>query len=77
MSARPEGEVVRVPRSGTERTPRSFPIMGSLGRLFGGGAAARANWSVDLRRSEMERLSKTVRMVASVPPLGPELLWCC
>lgn len=77
MSARPDGEVVRVPRSGTERTPKSFPRRGSPGRFFGGVEAASENGLVDLMRSEMERLSKVLRMVARVPPLAPELLRCC
>ena len=74
MSAIPLGEVVSVPRSRTERTPRIVSRIVCLGMSFGGGAAARENGSAALIISENERLSMVVTMVESVPPLAPELL---
>jgi hypothetical protein len=74
MSAIADGDVVRVPKSRTDLTPRILSRIGSRGIFLGGAEAAKTKGSVDLRRSEKERESKIVSMVFSVPPLGPELL---
>jgi hypothetical protein len=74
MSAIPDGDVVRVPKSRTDLTPRILSTSGSLGTFLGGAEAAKAKGSVDLRMSDKERESKIVRIVFRVPPLGPELL---
>lgn len=74
MSAIADGDVVRVPKSRTDLTPRILSTSGSLGTFLGDAEAAKAKGSVDLRMSEKERESKIVSTVFSVPPLGPELL---
>jgi hypothetical protein len=74
ISAIADGDVVRVPKSLTDLTPRILSRNGSLGTFFGGAEAAKAKGSVDLRMSEKESESKIVSTVFRVPPLGPELL---
>lgn len=73
-SATADGDVVRVPRSETERTPRIISARDGLGITFGGGEAASAKGCVHSIRSRRRTVSKVVRIVESVPPLGPELL---
>jgi hypothetical protein len=73
ISAIADGDVVRVPKSLTDLTPRILSRNGSLGTFFGGAEAAKAKGSVDLRMSEKESESKIVSTVFRVPPLGPEL----
>lgn len=75
VSAMPDGDVVRVPRSETEVTPDTSSDNERLGVCFGGSEAASAKGSADLMRSVMLVVSRVVRIVARVPPLGPELLW--
>lgn len=64
-----------MPRSRTERTPRSFSCREVLGVSFGGVDAAKAKGLEALARSDRDMVSNVVRMVDSVPPLAPELLF--
>jgi hypothetical protein len=72
MSAMPLGEVVRVPRSGTERRPKSLVMIESLGTCLSGPEPVSEKGPVDLRSSEIGSQSKMLRMVSRVPPLAPE-----
>lgn len=72
MSQIPDGEVVTVPRSRIERTPKIFSRIESRGMFFGGGDAANEKGVIDLDSSDIEKPSKMVRIVFMVPPLGPE-----
>jgi hypothetical protein len=72
MSASPLGEVVTAPRSLIERTPKSFWRMESLGISLGGAEAARENGLADLSSWEIGSESNVPRIVARVPPLGPD-----
>lgn len=71
----PDGDVVSVPRSETQVTPVNNSDSGRLGTCFGGSEATSAKGFNDLVRSVMLAVSRVVRIVARVPPLGPELLW--
>lgn len=73
-SAVPEGLVVSVPKSRTDRTPRILVKIDSLGIPWGGVEAERAKGLPIFFNSEMGNDSMMVRIVASVPPLAPEVL---
>ena len=73
-SAVPEGLVVSVPKSRTDRTPRIWLRIDSLGIPWGGAEAERAKGSPIFFNSEMGDDSIMVRIVERVPPLGPEVL---
>lgn len=72
VSARPDGEVVKIPMSRTDRIPSSLAHSGSRGISFGGADAASAKGVEILRISEGGTFSKKVRTVERVPPLAPE-----
>lgn len=72
ISQSPDGEVVSVPRSRTERTPSAFSRKESAGTFLGGGEAASEKGLKDVSMSVMERESNVVKMVARVPPLAPD-----
>ena len=73
-SAVPDGLVVSVPRSRTDRTPRIWVRIDSLGIPCGGAEADRAKGFAMFFNSEMGKDSIMVRIVERVPPLGPEVL---
>lgn len=73
-STNAKGEVVRVPRSRTEQTPRIFSEMVELGISSGGEEAASANGSDVSSIFDRGSDSIVVRSVRSVPPLAPEVL---
>lgn len=75
MSQKSDGDLVRVPRPGTDRTPRTLAIIDSDGMSLGGGEAASANGWVDSRRWLAEKSSTQVRIEERVPPLAPEDLY--
>lgn len=76
-SAVPDGQVVSVPRSRTDRTPKIREKIDSLGMPLGGGRADREKGSPITRSSDSGSDSRMVRMVARVPPLAPDVLHPC
>ncbi len=72
MSQKSDGDFVRVPRSRTDRTPRTLAIIDSDGMSFGGGEAASENGWVDSRRWFAEKSSTQVKIEERVPPLAPD-----